>query len=50
MLAHWQDLYCGGSMVGFKALEIVLSRIDRLLSDKVQWHSASELMHKTLDQ
>ena len=50
LLAHWQDMYCSGRMVGLKALEMVLSRIERLLGDKVEWHSASELMRKTLEK
>ena len=49
MLAHWQSMFSGGRMVGFKALAIVLERIERLLGDRVEWHSASELMKKTLD-
>ena len=49
MLAHWQSMFSGGRMAGFKALKIVLERIERLLGDRVEWHSASELMRKTLD-
>lgn len=48
MLAHWQSMFSGGRMAGFKALKIVLERIERLLGDRVEWHSASELMRKTL--
>ena len=50
LLAHWQSMFSGGRMVGFKALEIVLDRIERLLGDRVEWHSASELMRRTLSE
>jgi len=49
LLAHWQSMFSGGRMVGFKALQIVLERIERLLGDRVEWHCASELMTKTLE-
>ena len=49
MLAHWQSMFSGGRLAGFRALKIVLERIERLLSERVQWHSASELMVRTLD-
>ena len=48
LLAHWQSMFSGGRMTGFKALKIVLERIERLLGGRVEWHSASELMAKTL--
>ena len=41
---HWQSLYSNGTQAGLRILKIVAQRIQRHLSDRVQWMSFEEVM------
>lgn len=49
LCCHWQSLYSNGTSAGLKVLEIVASRINNHLANRVQWMSFEEIMHLTLE-
>ena len=49
LIAHWQSLFSNGLGTGLKALDEVARRIDINLSDRVEWLSAEEIMHRVLE-
>ena len=48
LICHWQTLFSNGSRAGLKVLEIAASRIEKYLSDKVEWTDFAGLMRLTL--
>ena len=46
-LAHWQCLFSNGLGTGLSALELIASRVNEHLADKVQWMSFDELIDYT---
>jgi len=46
ILAHWQSLFSNGLETGLSALELVLERIDRNLSDRVEFVSYEEKIRR----
>ena len=46
---HWQSLYSNGTMAGLKILEIVANRINKHLSQQIQWMSFEEIMSLVLE-
>ncbi len=49
MLTHWQSLHSNGLNTGLRALEIVADRVNRFLSDRVEWKSFEEMMDMVLE-
>ncbi len=49
LITHWQSLISNGSNVGFKVLEEVCNRIEKRLSDKVEWYSFEEILNLVLN-
>ncbi len=45
LITHWQSLASNGLFTGVKVLEKVLERIDKNLSDRVEWKTAEEIMN-----
>lgn len=45
MLTHWQSLNSNGLNTGLRALELVAERIEKHLSDEVEWMSFEEIMN-----
>lgn len=50
MITHWQSLASNGLFTGLKVLDLVCERIDRNLSDRVEWKSAEEIMNLVLEK
>ena len=50
LCCHWQSLFSNGTEAGLRILEIVASRIDEHLSDRVQWMSFEEIMELVLEK
>ena len=48
LIAHWQSLFANGLGTGLKALGEVARRVERTLSDRVEWMSAGEIMRLVL--
>lgn len=48
LCCHWQSLFSNGTTAGLRILEIVASRINAHLSDRVQWMSFEEIMDLVL--
>ena len=46
-LAHWQCLFSNGLGTGLSVLELIASRVNEHLADKVQWMSFDELIDYT---
>ncbi len=46
-LAHWQCLFSNGLETGLKVLDLVASRVNEHLSDRVEWMSFEELIEYT---
>lgn len=44
-VTHWQSLMSNGLDTGIRILDEVAGRINRLLSDRVEWMSFEEIMH-----
>ena len=44
-ITHWQSLMSNGLGTGIRILDEVAGRINRLLSDRVEWMSFEEIMH-----
>ena len=49
LCCHWQSLFSNGTEAGLRILNIVAQRIDRHLSDRVQWMSFEEIMELVLE-
>lgn len=47
LLTHWQSLYSNGLETGLAVLDLVGERINRRLSDRVQWMKCSEIADRT---
>lgn len=45
LITHWQSLASNGLFTGFKVLTLVCERIEKNLSDRVEWKSAEEIMN-----
>ena len=48
LLTHWQSLMSNGLGTGIKALKTVASRVEKYLSDRVEWKSFDEIMQIVL--
>lgn len=48
MTTHWQSLFSAGNETGLHALNLVAQRVNKHLSDYVQWTNFSDLMKLTL--
>ena len=48
MLTHWQSLNSNGLNTGLEALKLVAERVEKNLSDKVEWKSFEEMMNEAL--
>ena len=44
LLAHWQSLVSNGLATGIRVLDLVAERINRNLSDRVEWMSFEQIM------
>ena len=49
LIAHWQSLFSNGLGTGLKVLDEAAGRIEKCLSDRVQWMSAEEIMRLVLE-
>jgi hypothetical protein len=49
LCCHWQSLFSNGTEAGLRILNIVAQRINRHLSDRVQWMSFEEIMELVLE-
>ncbi len=49
MLTHWQSLHSNGLNTGLRALELVVDRVNRFLSDRVEWMSFEEMMDMVIE-
>lgn len=47
LLTHWQSLYSNGKETGLRVLDVLAERINRLLSDDVEWMTCSEIASLT---
>lgn len=43
-LTHWQSMYSNGTCTGLRALELVAERIEKNLSDVVEWTTVEDMM------
>ena len=48
LLTHWQSLMSNGLGTGIRALKEVASRVEKHLSDRVEWQSFEQIMHTVL--
>ena len=48
LIAHWQSLMSNGLGTGLRILDEIGSRVNRLLSDRVEWMSFEEIMQLVL--
>lgn len=48
LITHWQSIFANGLGTGLKALDEVACRIEKHLSDKVEWMSSEEIMRLVL--
>ena len=48
VLTHWQSLFSNGLGTGLRVLEEVARRIEKNLSDRVEWKSTEEIMQLVL--
>ena len=48
MITHWQSLYSNGLYTGLRALDLVGQRIQKHLSDRVEWVDFTQLMNLSL--
>ncbi len=49
MLHHWQSMYSNGSLLGLRALELAVSRINRIYGDRIEWMSAEEQAYRAAE-
>ena len=47
-ITHWQSLISNGSCVGMRVLEVIAERINKHLSDRVEWCSYEDIMNLVL--
>ncbi|HVX45436.1 MAG TPA: hypothetical protein VHC49_16205 [Mycobacteriales bacterium] len=50
IVTHWQCLYGNGSQAGLRALDLLGERINRLIGDRVQWSTCSDLVERTVTE
>ena len=50
LIAHWQSLVSNGLGTGMRVLDEVGRRITKNLSDRVEWLSFEEIMHRVADE
>lgn len=50
LITHWQSLASNGLYTGMKVLDKVAERIDKNLSDRVEWATAEEIMNMVLSK
>lgn len=48
LIAHWQSLMSNGLGTGIRVLEEVAKRVNKHLSDRVEWMNFEEIMHLVL--
>ena len=49
LITHWQSLFSNGLGTGLKVLDLVARRINKNLSDRVEWMSSEEIMRLVLE-
>lgn len=47
-ITHWQSLISNGLCTGMKVLDLIGERVNRTLSDRVEWHSYEDIMRLVL--
>jgi len=50
LLTHWQSMHSNGLNTGLKALEIVAERVNKHLSERVEWMSFEEIMNMIVEK
>ena len=49
LITHWQSLFANGAGTGLRALELVARRVEKNLSDRVEWLSSEAIMRRVLE-
>lgn len=50
MLTHWQSLFSNGAETGLRIFDEIGCRVDRNLSDRVEWMRHDQIMQRVLDE